>query len=83
MRSVLARAAQDSTRLVDVQGTIFETPDMNDCFAQERTVAKNAAMTELRTSLPLAAVPHFNAFLATSAQSNLPDAGIEHGLPRR
>ncbi len=52
MRSVLARAAQDSTRLVDVQGTIFETPAMNDCFAQERTVAKNAAMTELRTMQP-------------------------------
>ncbi len=52
MRSVLARAAQDSTRLVDVQGAIFETPAMNDCFAQERTVAKNAAMTELRTEPP-------------------------------
>ncbi len=35
-------------RLADVRGEIFETPIMTGCFAQERTVAKNQATTEMR-----------------------------------
>ncbi len=43
-------------RLADVDAEIFETPTLNDCFVQERTVAKNEAMTELRTEQPFAAL---------------------------
>ena len=36
-------------RSADVDAEIFEKPTSKDCFVQERTVAKNETMTELRT----------------------------------
>ena len=39
----------DKMRLADVPSEILNVPTINGCFAQERTVTKNAAMSELLT----------------------------------
>ena len=49
----------DKMRLADVPSEILNVPTMNGCFAQKRAVTKNAAMSESRTNLPLAAPRHF------------------------
>lgn len=38
----------EKKRLADVDAEIFETSTPYDCFMQERTVAKNEAMSESR-----------------------------------
>ena len=42
----------DKMRLADVHAEFFETPSSNDCFAQEQTVVKTGAMSEMRTEPP-------------------------------
>ena len=42
----------DKVRLADVSSEILNVPTMNGRFAQERTVTKNAAMSESRTFPP-------------------------------
>ena len=39
----------NKVRIVDVPSGILNVPTMNDWFARERTVTKNAAMSESRT----------------------------------
>ncbi|PUB11102.1 hypothetical protein DFP92_11586 [Yoonia sediminilitoris] len=38
-------------RSADAQDKIFETLNMNGCFSKERTVAKNASMSESRDKM--------------------------------